>query len=156
MVIGIDHFSKEEVVRASGAELFFDAMAPTQETVNAVTGETKGLGVHAVVVCAGSHSAYAQGVDLLRPGGILVGVGMPAGPPVPIASANPGLIVRKELKIAGSILGNRQDAIDVLDLAARGIIKVHYELRSLDELTQVFQDMKAGSLVGRIVLNLQA
>ncbi|KAF5706581.1 alcohol dehydrogenase 2 [Fusarium mundagurra] len=155
-IIGIDQASKEDVVKESGAEIFVDAATPGEELVSHVKKHTDNLGANAVVVCASSNAAYSQGLELLRPGGTLVGVGMPGGKPVAIASAMPGPIVQKQLKIAGSILGNRQDAIDVLNLAARGVITVHYQTRKLSELTEVFREMESGSLAGRAVLDLQS
>ncbi|KAH7177198.1 hypothetical protein DER46DRAFT_621176 [Fusarium sp. MPI-SDFR-AT-0072] len=155
-VIGIDQASKEDVVEESGAEIFIDAAASSEELISQVKKLTDNLGANAVVVCASSNAAYSQGLELLRPGGKLVGVGMPGGKPVAIASAMPGLIVQKQLKIVGSILGNRQDAIDVLNLAARGVITVHYQTRQLSELTEIFREMESGSLAGRAVLDLQS
>ncbi|CVK86960.1 hypothetical protein FPRO06_06276 [Fusarium proliferatum] len=155
-VVGIDQGSKEDVVRESGAEIFIDAATPGKELVSQVKKLTDNLGANAVVVCASSNAAYSQGLELLRPGGTLVGVGMPGGTPVAIASAMPGPIVQKQLKIVGSILGNRQDAIDVLNLAARGVITVHYQTRKLSELTEVFREMESGRLAGRAVLDLQS
>lgn len=155
-VIGIDQASKEEIVKDCGAEVFIDAATSSEELVSQVKKTTDDLGANAVVVCASSNAAYSQGLELLRPGGTLVGVGMPGGKPVAIASAMPGPIVQKQLKIVGSILGNRQDAIDVLNLAARGAITVHHQIRPLSDLTQVFREMESGCLAGRAVLDLQS
>ncbi|KAM5347443.1 hypothetical protein ACJ41O_010448 [Fusarium nematophilum] len=154
-VIGIDQASKEEVAKDSGAELFFDATKSAEDTLAKVRKLTDDLGAHAAIVCAASNAAYAQSLELLRPGGTLVGVGMPGGEPLAIATAAPGLIVRKQLKIVGSLLGNRQDAIDVLNLAARGIITLHCQTRRLEDLTRVFEEMESGALAGRAVLDLQ-
>lgn len=154
-VIGIDQASKEKVVKESGAEIFFDVAKSGADMMAEVRKLTDDLGAHAAIVCAASNAAYAQSLEFLRPGGTLVGVGMPGGKPLAITTATPGLIVQKQLKIVGSILGNRQDAIDVLNLAARGIITLHYQIRGLKDLTQVFEDMESGTLAGRAVLDLQ-
>ncbi len=136
-VIGIDQATKEGLIMENSAEAFVDVTKPSEELATEVKNLTGGLGPHVVFICAASNAAYAQGVEMLRPGGTLVGVGMPGGEPVSIASAKPGIIVQKELKIVGSILGNRQDAIDVLDLAERGVITLHHEVKPLQDLTQV-------------------
>jgi len=136
-VIGIDQATKKSLVMENSAETFVDVAKPSEELAMEVKNLTGGLGPHVVFVCAASNAAYAQGVEMLRPGGTLVAVGMPGGEPVPIASAKPGIIVQKELKIVGSILGNRQDAVDVLDLAARNVITLHHEVKPLQGLTQV-------------------
>ncbi|KAF7552066.1 hypothetical protein G7Z17_g4585 [Cylindrodendrum hubeiense] len=153
-VIGIDQASKEKLVKESGAEVFLDVATQSGDVLAEVTRHSEGLGAHTVIVCAASNAAYSQGVGFLRPGGTLIGVGMPGGDPTPIATAMPSLIVQKQLKIVGSILGNRQDAIDVLELAARGVVTVHYEIRGLGSLTQTFEDLESGALTGRAVLDL--
>lgn len=137
-VIGIDQSSKRSLVQGSGAEVFIDLdQGIIEEIIEKVKTLTDGVGADAVVVCAASNPAYASGVDMLRPGGTLVGVGMPGGGPAPIATASPGRIVKNELRILGSMLGNRQDAIDVLALAARGIVVSHYDTTSMSDLNEV-------------------
>lgn len=137
-VIGIDDGSKEKIARDSGAEIFFDlTKVKNQDLTDKVLEVTGGLGAHATLVCAASHAAYAQAVSFLRPGGTMVGVGMPGGEPIPISTLDPGMLVRKELKIVGSLLGNRQDANEVLDLAARGVVSIHYTVRGMSDLTEV-------------------
>lgn len=64
-------------------------------------------------------------------------------------------MVAKALTIVGVAVGNRKEAIEVLDLAARGIISTHYRTEKMDALTSVFQEMEAQKLVGRVVLDLQ-
>lgn len=73
---------------------------------------------------------------------------------VPIAGALPQILVAKELRIIGVAVGNRKEAIEVLDLAARGIIKCHNRIESINNLTKVFEEMKRGELTGRVVLDL--
>lgn len=117
-VIGIDAASKEELAKECGAEHFIalgDAKA-TEEKVKELTG---GYGAHAVVVCAAANAAYAQSVGLLRFGGKLMVVGIPEGEFKPIQSAAPQLLIAKEITIRGVAVGDRRDAIECLDLAAR-------------------------------------
>lgn len=58
--------------------------------------------------------------QMLRFGGTLVCVGMPEGEPQPIGNAFPAKMVFKGITIASTAVGNRKDAIEVLDFAARG------------------------------------
>lgn len=44
--------------------------------------------------------------------------------------------VYKSIRIQGSYVGNRQDAIEALDIAAAGKVKVHFELKKLKELKE--------------------
>lgn len=96
-----------------------------------------------------------RGMTLLRFGGTLVCVGMPEGDLQPIATAYPSLMVGKETKIVASAVGNRTDAIETLDLAARGIIKTHFRTEPLEKLTEVFQEMESQKLKGRVVIDLR-
>lgn len=114
----------------------------------------KRFGAHTVIVCTAANSAYSQGVQFLRFGGTLVCVGLLVGEQKPIASASPGGLIAKQLKIMGSAVGNRVDAVEVLDLATRGVVQVHIQTVPMEELLQIFQDMKAGSLMGRAVIDL--
>ncbi|KAH8800312.1 chaperonin 10-like protein [Xylogone sp. PMI_703] len=154
-IIGIDYGSKEAFVKGCGAEVFLDITKHDDKNmVEEVKKAAGGLGASAVLVCTASNKAYAQAIDFLRFGGTLVCVGVPAGKLEPIASAFPASIVFKQLNIAGTAVGNRQDAAEVLDFAARGVIKVHTRVESLEKLDEVFREMSTGKLVGRVVIAL--
>lgn len=152
-VIGIDHSSKERLVLDSGAEAFvaFDKVKDVVAEVQKVTG---GTGVHAAIPFTSSNLAYAQALGMLRLGGTLVCVGVPGGEMREISGATPMTMIFKELCIVGSAVGNRKDAIDCLDMVARGVVKVHYRLESMGKLPAIFDEMQSGSVQGRIVLDL--
>jgi propanol-preferring alcohol dehydrogenase len=73
---------------------------------------------------------------------------------VPIASAIPQNMVAKAQQIVGVAVGDRKEAIETLDFAARGIVKTHFRVEKMDKLTEVFKEMDAGTLKGRVVLDL--
>lgn len=152
-VIGIDHSSKKDIVMESGAEHFI-AVDGTDDVIGAVHALTNGLGAHAVVVCTANNKAYGQGLNMLRFGGRLVCVGIPEGEQLPISSGDPAAMVMKSLQIVGSAVGSRNEAIETMDFAARGIIKTHFRVEKMDKLTDVFKEMDAGKLQGRVVLDL--
>ncbi|MCJ1311093.1 hypothetical protein MMC25_004763 [Agyrium rufum] len=157
-IIGIDADpSKKDLVMQSGAEVFLNArdFETDEALVKEVQKYTGGIGVHAAVVCAANNRAYAQTLSCLRYGGTLVCVGIPDGQPVDIRGAWPGRIVAKGLSIVGTVTGNRRDAKEVLDFAARGVIKSHIKVVKMDELQDVFSQMEAGKITGRVVLDLQ-
>jgi propanol-preferring alcohol dehydrogenase len=153
-VIGIDHSSKKDTVLESGAEHFLPVDG-TEDMGKAVKALTGGLGAHAVIVCTGNNAAYAQAVDLLRFRGRVVCVGIPEGTPVPIKGALPQVMVSKEIAIVGSAVGDRREAIETLDFAARGVVKTYYRTERMERLTDVFKEMHEGKLKGRVVLDLQ-
>ena len=137
-VIGIDAGPKEKVVLDSGAEHFIDIMAHDDASIEAeVKKLTGGLGASAVIVCTASNKAYAQGMNLLRFSGTLVCVGMPEGELQGIATTYPSVMVAKDTRVVASAVGNRKDAIETLDLAARGVVKVHHRVEKMEKLTEV-------------------
>jgi propanol-preferring alcohol dehydrogenase len=80
---------------------------------------------------------------------------MPEGDMVPIAKAFPAMMVAMELNIKGSAVGNQREAIEVLEMAARGVVKTRLRIEKMDKLTEVFQEMSEGKMQGRVVLDLQ-
>lgn len=74
---------------------------------------------------------------------------------VAIAKAYPQMLIAKAQHIVGVAVGNRQEAIETLDLAARGIIKTHFRTEKMENLSHVFEEMHSGKLQGRVVLDLQ-
>jgi len=128
-----------------------EGTAKLVDDVKAVTG---GVGAAAVVVCTASNAAYAQGLSFLKWRGSLVCVGVPEGKPVPIATADPATLLTQEKRIIGSAVGNRKEAIETLEMAARGLVKTHFETQPMSQLTEVFERMDKGKLHGRVVLDL--
>lgn len=152
-VIGIDHPSKKEIVLKSGAEHFIDHTS-SKDLGADVKALTDGLGAHAVLVMTASNAAYGAAMTLLRFSGTLVCVGIPEGDLKPIGSAAPGPLLAQEQRIVGSAVGSRKEAIETLDMARRGIVKTHYRLAKMEELTDIFKEMDEGRIQGRVVLDL--
>lgn len=137
-VIGIDAPAKKQVVMDCGAEHFIDVTAHDDKSITEeVLKLTGGLGASAVLVCTASNKAYAQALDFLRFNGTLVCIGMPEGVPQPIAKSYPQAIVFKQANICAVAVGNRRDAIECLDFAARGIVKTHFRTEKMEKLTEV-------------------
>ena len=44
--------------------------------------------------------------------------------------------VYKSITIHGSYVGNRQDAIEAVEIAASGAVKCHYELRKMSDIAK--------------------
>jgi propanol-preferring alcohol dehydrogenase len=57
------------------------------------------------------------------------------------------------ITIKGSYVGNRKDSAEAIDFFARGLIKSPYKVMGLSELNKVYDMMKKGAIVGRIVLD---
>lgn len=108
-------------------------------------------GAHSAVVTSASGSGYQQAVDYLRAGGTLMAVGLPGKSTL---EASIFFTVFKSISILGSYVGNRQDAKEAIDIAALGHVKVHFELKGLKDLEEVYEGMKAGKIAGWIVLDM--
>jgi propanol-preferring alcohol dehydrogenase len=128
-----------------------EGSAKLAEDVKKATG---GPGAAAVVACPSSNTAYGQGLDFLKFNGTMVAVGIPEGDVQPIANAHPAKFIGQQLNVVGSAVGNRKEAIETMDMAARGIVKTHFKREKMDKLTDVFEAMDEGKLHGRVVLDL--
>ncbi|KAE9966935.1 hypothetical protein BLS_006677 [Venturia inaequalis] len=152
-VIGIDADAKKDWVMEGGAEHFVGLSEG--DTAAKVLELTGGLGVSAALVLTAANAAYASAPGMLKFGGRLVCVGLPSGEMKPIATAFPQVLVAKAQSIVGVTIGNRQESIETLDLARRGLIKTHCRVEKMDKLTEIFKEMEGGKLQGRVVLDLE-
>jgi len=138
---------KLSLARSLGAELAIDARAP--DAAAQVIRETEG-GAHGVLVTAVSPPAFAQALHLVRRKGTISLVGLPPGDfATPIFD-----VVLKRITLRGSIVGSREDLAEAIDFAAEGKVKAHIHQRRLEEINEVFADLKDGKVDGRIVLEL--
>ncbi|QGA20491.1 hypothetical protein EYB26_008195 [Talaromyces marneffei] len=156
-MIGVDYGDKGNFAKECGANTFFDVTkyASNEDLVKAIKESTPdGLGAAAVIVCTASNEAYAAALKVLRFAGTLVCVGVPEGKQVPIATADPASLISKEIRIVGSLVGNRQDAIETLSLAAKEVVKTRFRVEPMSNLQQVFEQMDNMELKGRVVLDL--
>jgi alcohol dehydrogenase, propanol-preferring len=63
--------------------------------------------------------------------------------------------VLKSINILGSYVGNRQDADEAIEIAARGAVKVYFVTKELKELPAVYEGLKQGTVAGRVVFDLK-
>lgn len=140
---------KEKLCMELGATTWLD-FKKEKDIVAAVQRVTDGLGAHAAIVAAASADSYEKALEYLRPRGTLVAVGLPNDTKI---KADVFFTVLQSKRIVGSYVGNRQDAAEALDLAATGGIKTHFSVEPLENLPGVYERMKNGQVVGRIVLD---
>jgi alcohol dehydrogenase, propanol-preferring len=137
-ILGVDAGNKEKLVKDSGAEAFIDVLKHDDESIAAeVKRICGGRGASAVIICTASNRAYGKAISMLRKGGTMVCVGMPEGDPVLMGACHPAAIVRGQVNITSAAVGTRQDAKELLDFAARGVITSHYRLEKLEKLRRV-------------------
>jgi propanol-preferring alcohol dehydrogenase len=146
-VVAIDvSEDKLALARRLGADITVNAAVP--DLAGDVSRRTGGM--HGALITAVSASAFAQCLSLLRPGGTMSMVGLPPGSfALPIFD-----VVLKRLTVRGSIVGTRQDLAEALRFAAEGKVSAQVETRRLDEINAIFAELKAGTVRGRIVLQM--
>ncbi|KAG1823549.1 chaperonin 10-like protein [Suillus subaureus] len=150
-VVAIDTgLEKKKLCLELGAEKWID-FKEAKDIVQAVREACDGEGAHCAVVTTASASGYTQAVDYLRPGGTLMAVGLPGEAKL---EASIFFTVFKSINIIGSYVGNRQDAIEALEIASRGRVVVRYECKGLSELKEVYNALKEEKVAGRIVLEM--
>jgi D-arabinose 1-dehydrogenase-like Zn-dependent alcohol dehydrogenase len=125
-----------------------------RETINTREPDAGGKlqGIAAAIDFVGSPATAALGIGALRKGGRYVICGLYGGelvhPLPPIAQRAIGII--------GSYVGNLKELKEVVALAKRHKIRpAPVDLRPADEAARALDDLKAGRVLGRIVLNFE-
>lgn len=146
-VVAID-VSEEKLALARnlGADATLKVGAPDSDAeLNRWAGKA-----HGALVTAVSAPAFAQCLRLLRPKGTMSLVGLPPSSfPLPIFD-----VVLKRLTVRGSIVGTRQDLTEALAFAAEGKVTAQVQTRPMLEINDVFAELKAGKVSGRVVLTM--
>ena len=123
------------------------------QTINATSEDVAKVfrnmgGAHAAIVAASSKAAYNQAFSAVRSAGTLVVVGLPS------EDLSFPAIMMREIKIRSVATGTREDMRGVLDLAANGKIRCLIQTCRLDDVNQVFDQMRKGQITGRIVIKI--
>lgn len=139
--------SKLELARSLGAEIVVNA-----NDVGALEDIRRGTGggAQGVLVTAVSTSAFAQALGMVRRKGTVALVGLPPGEfATPIFD-----VVLKRITLRGSIVGNRQDLAEAVDMAAYGKVQAMVEPYPLSQINVVFDRLREGGIEGRAVLDM--
>jgi D-arabinose 1-dehydrogenase-like Zn-dependent alcohol dehydrogenase len=110
-------------------------------------------GVAGAIDFVGSPATAALGIAALRKGGRYVIVGLYGGelvhPLPPIA--------QRAIGIVGSYVGSLQELREVVALARKGRLKpAPVETRAADQANSALEDLKAGKVIGRVVLDFES
>lgn len=107
-------------------------------------------GMHGALITAVSPIAFKQGLETLRRKGTMALNGLPPG--------NFDLsifdIVLNRITIRGSIVGTRKDLQEAIQFAVDGKVKANITTAPLEQVNEVFEDMKQGQIDGRVVLDI--
>lgn len=127
-------------------------------TVNALGGgdpaaeirRLTGGGAQGVLVTAVSPKAFEQAMGMAARGGTIALNGLPPGDfPISIFDT-----VLNGLTIRGSIVGTRLDLQEALDFAAAEKVRATVTTARLEDVNQVLDRLRAGTVEGRVVLDL--
>jgi D-arabinose 1-dehydrogenase-like Zn-dependent alcohol dehydrogenase len=113
--------------------------------------QVAGGSVCGVLDFVGSPETVALAVPALRKGGRFVVSGLMGG----TASVPIPVMALREIAIMGSAVGNTPDLVDLVALAKRGRIRLpEVERRPLSMADRSLEDLAAGRVVGRVVLEV--
>lgn len=137
---------KLALARTLGADIAIDARSP--DAIEQVIKATSG-GAHGVLVTAVSPPAFSQAIKLTRRRGTVSLVGLPPGDfSTPIFD-----VVLNRITVRGSIVGTRRDLDEAIAFAAEGKVKAEISTAPLEDINDIFQRLKNGTVEGRVVLD---
>ena len=94
-----------------------------------------------------------QAIAMLRPAGTVCYIGLPGGKKDEIR-ASISAITNWELSVRGSNVGTRLDLNEAVAFAANGLVTARIKKAPLEQINAIFDDMRAGNILGRVVLKL--
>lgn len=149
-VVALDTTAEKlALASALGADVTVDAKAA--DAVGRVIEHTHG-GAHGVLVTAVSTPAFSQALSIVRRKGTVSLVGLPPGEfGTPIFD-----VVLKRITLRGSIVGTRKDMAEAIDFATQGKVRATISHRRLEDINEIFDGLRAGTINGRIVLDVGA
>jgi Zn-dependent alcohol dehydrogenase len=154
-VIALDPVAEKRAMAAAfGALVALDPIV--DDRVAAVRDLTHGRGADFVFVSVGSKLAIEQGIELLRPGGTLVIVGMP--PSGVTVEFDPAALASSAQRVLGSKMGSSRIDIDIPRLEAlyrRGDLRLD-ELISgrypLSAINDAIADVRRGKSLRNVIV----
>ncbi|KAA0116582.1 alcohol dehydrogenase AdhP [Streptococcus sanguinis] len=106
-------------------------------------------GAHSAVVTAVSKVAFNQAVDSVRAGGRVVAVGLPSE----MMDLSIVKTVLDGIQVIGSLVGTRKDLEEAFQFGAEGLVVPVVQKRPVSDAVGVFDEMEAGTIQGRMVLD---
>ncbi len=145
IIVDIDPV-KRAAAKTAGAQLVIDGGAP--DAAQQIVAATKG-GVWAAIDLVGSSSTARLAIDSLTKGGKLIVVGLYGGDitlPLPF-------FPMRAITLQGSYVGSLTEMAELLELVGRaGLPSIPVATRPLAEVNAALDDLRAGKVVGRVVL----
>lgn len=133
-----------EVATAHGADL---TLLSGEQTAAEIRKATGGRGADAIFDCVGNDRTISTGLAAGRMMGdfTIIGIG---GGTAPVGFFS----VPYEYSVQTTYWGSRPELVEVLDLAARGLIRAATTVFSLDDAVEAYHRLEKGQLTGRAVI----
>lgn len=135
--------SARQLARELGAD---EVLAGGPDLVAEVRERTHG-GAHVVLDFVGEAGVEQQVWQMLRRGGTHFIIGYGGKLEVPTVQ-----MIFNEITLAGSLVGNYAELVELIDLNARGLVKVYTRTYRLDQINQAIDDFKNRRYIGRAVI----
>jgi len=135
--------SARKLCKELGAHHVLDAGPDIVDEVKDLTGG----GGHVVIDFVGELGAEQLCWQMLRKGGVHFMVGYGGEIQVPTVH-----MILNEISIAGSLVGNYTELVELMELNAEGRVKLHSQEYSLDNINAAIGDFKNRKIVGRGVI----
>ena len=136
--------SARDLAKRCGADL---VLAPGEGAVNAIREAAHGRGADLVLDFVGSDETLATAAASARQLGDVTIVGIAGG-----SLAVSFFSVPYEVSIQTTYWGTRSELAEVLELAARGLIKPDIHTFSLENAPEAYRRLRAGEIEGRAVI----
>lgn len=137
--------AKRQTALETGATHVFDPTAPdARKSVFKTTGSAT-----VAVDFVGAESSLQFAQSIVGKAGAVVVAGLMGG----TFSLPAPMFALRQLSIIGNFVGSLNEAQELLDLARSGKVPaIPVELRGLDQVNSALDDLRAGNVIGRIVL----
>lgn len=148
-VIAVDiNDAQLEFAKEFGADLVVN---PLKEDLGKFVQEKVG-GAHAAVVTAVGKAAFNDAVNAVRAAGVVVAVGLPTES---MDLSIPRLVL-DGIQVIGSLVGTREDLAEAFQFGAEGKVVPKCQLRPMEDINKIFEEMEAGKIKGRMVIDLRS
>jgi alcohol dehydrogenase, propanol-preferring len=145
IVVDIDPAKREAALKAGARQVIDGGAKDVADQVRAATGG----GAWAVIDFVGAGATVKLGVETAIKGGKIIVVGLYGGDVVVPTPFFP----MKALTIQGSYVGSLNEIAELLDLVNRkGAPDVPVATRPLDQVNAALNDLRAGKIIGRVVV----
>lgn len=138
---------KLEFAKEVGADVVINSM--NEDPVAKVKELTDGKGLDATIITSVAKTPFNQAIDVVKAGARVVAVGLP----VEKMDLDIPRLVLDGIQVVGSLVGTRLDLQEAFQFAAEGKVVPKVALRPLEDINDIFEEMEAGKITGRMVID---